>query len=122
MKNMIKKLLSAVFAAMIAVTANAQWTTVGSAGFSAGTADYISLAFSSSNEPYVAYWDVGNAFKATVMKFDGANWVTVGTAGFSVGVAEYTSLAFNSSNEPYVAYRDGGNSVKATVRKLPNTT
>ncbi|MCK9480320.1 MAG: T9SS type A sorting domain-containing protein [Bacteroidia bacterium] len=53
----------------MAVTVNAQWQTVGTAGFSAGDANYTSLAFSNSNEPYVAYADGANSGKATVMKF-----------------------------------------------------
>ena len=118
----MKKLLSAVFTAIIAITANAQWQTVGTAGFSAGPAAYTSLAFSSSNVPYVAYRDWGNLSKVTVMKFDGTNWVTVGTAGFSVGAVFHTSLAFSSSNEPYVAYSDEGNSKKATAMKFVGTT
>ena len=97
------------------------WNTIGIAGFSAGEAKYISLAFNHSGEPYVAYWDDGNSRKATVMKFDGTNWITVGTAGFSAGTAGYTSLAFSHTGEPYVAYGDYGNSGKATVMKFANT-
>ena len=80
-------------------------------------ADYTSLAFSPSGEPYVAYQDYGNSAKATIMKFNGSNWVNVGTAGFSAGKAYYTSLAFSPSERPYVAYEDIGNSYKATVMK-----
>jgi len=39
-------------------TANADWTQIGSAGFSAGTANFISLALDSSGTPYVAYQDL----------------------------------------------------------------
>ena len=92
------------------------WEVVGTAGFSAGQADYTSLAFNGST-PYVAYQDAGNSGKATVMKFNGAAWEVVGIAGFSAGLAYYTSLAFDGST-PYVAYRDEANSDKATVMKL----
>ncbi len=92
------------------------WQNVGNAGFSAGVASDISLAFSPSGQPYVAYEDYGNAEKATVMKFDGTNWVNVGNAGFSAGTTDCESLAFNpSSGDPYVAYEDGANSYKTTV-------
>jgi hypothetical protein len=45
------------------------WQTVGPAGFSAGGAGEISIALDSSDIPYVAYADLGNFGKATVMKF-----------------------------------------------------
>jgi hypothetical protein len=46
------------------------WVNVGDAGFSAGQADYTSLAFSPSGEPYLAYQDWANSYKATVMMYD----------------------------------------------------
>jgi hypothetical protein len=95
------------------------WTNVGGAGFSAGTANYTSLAFNGST-PYVAYADVAISSKLTVQKFDGASWVTVGTAGFSTSSATYISFAFDGST-PYVAYRDGTNG-KATVMKFNGAT
>jgi hypothetical protein len=91
------------------------WVNVGTAGFSVGEAFSTSLAFSPSGEPYVAYQDSANSYKATVMTFNGTNWVDVGNAGFSSGEADFTSLAFSPSGLPYVAYPDGGNSQKATV-------
>jgi hypothetical protein len=99
------------------------WVNVGNAGFSAGEADCISLAFSpSNNQPYVAYEDYGNSQKATVMTFNGTDWVNVGNAGFSAGETEYESLAFNpSNNQPYVAFEDKGNSGKATVMRFNGT-
>jgi hypothetical protein len=69
----------------------------------------------------VAYTDVGNSGKATVMKFDGTNWVNVGHAGFSAGEAYYTILAISSSDDPYVAYMDVADSGKATVMKFNGT-
>jgi hypothetical protein len=46
------------------------WVYVGLPDFSAGTAESISLAFSLTGQPYVAYEDEGNFFKATVMYYD----------------------------------------------------
>ena len=37
------------------------WVNVGNVGFSAGEADYTSLAFSPSGQPYVAYEDYANS-------------------------------------------------------------
>jgi hypothetical protein len=91
------------------------WVNVGNAWFSQGNAEFESVAFSPSGEPYVAYQDWGNSHKATVMKFDGNNWVDVGNAGFSSAEADYTSLAFSSSGQPFVAFTDLANSQKATV-------
>ena len=94
------------------------WNYIGSPRFS-GRIDNISLALDSSNTPYVAFRDVNNAYKATVMKYNGttSSWEIVGAAGFSAGNAYGISLALDSSNTPYVAYSDTANSYKATVMK-----
>ena len=91
------------------------WQTVGTAGFSAGKASYTSLAIYNGT-PYIAYVDLANSYKATVMKFNGTSWENVGTAGFSAGAAFNTSLAIYNG-VPYVAYRDVANPYKATVMK-----
>src|SRR5690606_30623673 len=57
------------------------WVDVGTPGFSTGKAWNTSLAFSSNNEAYVAFYD--NIDKSTVKKFDGTNWVNVGTPNYS---------------------------------------
>lgn len=111
---MKKLLLFILFSS--AIILNAQyWSNVGSAGFSPGQANYTSLAINDIT-PYVAFSDLANSGKATLMKYDGQNWVYVGSPGFSEGTAEYVSLAFNGTT-PYVAYQDFGNSGKATVMK-----
>ena len=91
------------------------WVNVGDSGFSTAEADYTSLAFSQSGQPFVAFVDWGDSSKATVMRFDGSKWVDVGSAGFSAGRACYTSLVFSPNDQPYVAYMDGADSSKATV-------
>jgi WD40 repeat protein len=93
------------------------WVTVGTPRFSAGhSADYTSLAFSPSGEPYVAY----SNYYANVMKFNGNNWVPVGNANFTAAEADYICLAFSPSGEPYVAYQDWELPIiyKATVKKF----
>jgi len=91
------------------------WKYVGNKDFSTGEADYTSIAFSPSGEPYVAYSDETKYYKATVMKFDGSNWVNVGNAGFSSGQSAYTSLAFSPIDlQPYLAFSSG----RATVMKF----
>jgi len=91
------------------------WRTLGSAGFSDGEAKYISL-FMYDNLPWVAYQDLGNSSKATVMKYDGNNWNAIGSSGFSAGTASYTSLSVYNGI-PYIAFKDGNNSDKVTVMK-----
>ena len=92
---------------------------VGTEAFSAGRAEYTSLALDSTGTPYVAYQDAGKAGKATVQKFTVANgWTVVGTAGFSAGQADFTSLALDSTGTPFVAYSDVSNKNEATVQKF----
>jgi hypothetical protein len=98
---------------------SAQWGDVGSAGFSSGTASYLSMCMDGST-PYAAYQDAGNSDKATVMKYDGTNWITVGLSGFSSGAAPGLSMDLDGGT-PYVVYSDGANSDKATVMKYDGT-
>lgn len=96
------------------------WAIAGNPDFSAGYAETISMAFSPvTGEPYVAFVDYGNSFKATVMKLPSGSstWVNVGNAGFTPANADHTSLAFNSSGEPYVAFGDGAQGGRASVMK-----
>jgi hypothetical protein len=93
------------------------WELVGAAGFSAGRAADISLAFDANGVPYLGYGDLGNGDKATVMKFNGTAWANVGTAGFSPNKAYYTALAIGPDNVPYLAYQDGS-SWKTNVMKF----
>jgi len=98
------------------------WQNVGNVGFSAGGAQFLSLAFSPSGVPYIAYQDFAYADKASVMKYDGTHWINVGNAGFSTGLAIYTSLAFSPDGQPYVAYEDEEDYYgKAEVKKYDGT-
>lgn len=98
-------------------TGTTGWVTVGSAGFSSGGTSFPSIALDNIGTPYVAYQDVANSYRATVMKYNGSAWVIVGTAGFSVGEADWTSIAIDGSGTPYVVYQDWSISDKATVMK-----
>ena len=69
---------------------NYAWKYVGNAGFSAGGADYTSLAFNPSGDLYITYEDIENQRKISVMKFNGTNWIYIGTPGFSRSWALYT--------------------------------
>jgi len=102
------------------VTAKASWKVVGMRGFSAGTAEGTSL-YIYNGTPYVAYKDLGNGSRATVMKYSGTSWEAVGIPGFSAGTADYISL-YVYSGTPYVAYKDEGNSSRAMVMKYNGTS
>jgi len=93
------------------------WVNVGTPSFSGGVSEYLSLAFSPSGEPYVAFCDA-QVIKVSVMKFDGTNWVYVGNQGISEGMSRYTSLAFSPSGNPYVAFSEYNNNWKATVMRF----
>ncbi len=84
----VSLLVSVVGLPLISARAAGGWENVGPAGFSAGEVYYVSLAFN-SGRPYVAFQDVTNGNKASVMKFNGTSWVNVGPAGFSADVAAF---------------------------------
>ncbi|MDD4390849.1 MAG: S-layer homology domain-containing protein [Eubacteriales bacterium] len=96
------------------------WDPLGDAGFSAGWADYISLAIDSDGTPYVAYQDAGNSYRLTVMKYNGTAWEMVGGPA-SESSPLYISIAIDSDGVPYVAYADWGNSYKTTVKRYNGT-
>ena len=104
-------------------TAN-EWEVVGSAGFSAGPADYTTIAVNGSGTPYVVFRDKSTGvpgadyLKATVMKYGSSGWEVVGSSHFSAGSAIYTSIAIAPDETPYVVYQDNGNSNQATVMKF----
>jgi hypothetical protein len=81
------------------------WKTVGSPGFSAGTASYVSLAVNSGT-PYVAFCDGGNSGYATVMYYNGSEWINTGLNPTGGSPDYYTSLAFYEGT-PTVVYGDG---------------
>lgn len=97
-----------------------QWQNLGSPAFSAGQVQYTSLA-TYAGTPYVAYRDLANMNKCTVMKHDGLDWITVGSPGISAGGALYTSLAIDNGF-PFVAYVDGSNVNRVSVKAFNGTS
>ncbi len=99
------------------------WNYVGVAGFSPmGTgvqgASYFSIKINKNNQPILAFSDLTDDFKASVMEFDGSAWNYVGAPGFSTWQASTTSLVMDHNGSPYVAYWDRANDGKATVMKF----
>lgn len=90
--------------------------------FSAGQSYYNVLAIDGNNAPSVAFSDVANLSKATVMRYSGSTWQVLGNAGFSAGMVMDLAIAYNSAGVPHVAYRDFANGQKATVMKLNGST
>lgn len=102
------------------------WESVGDTGpswapgFSAGHVEDVSLAFGTDGKPIVAFKDVVNGSRATVMRLnaEGTAWDLVGPAGFSAGQVGSVALAIGPGNQPYVAFRNSAVSYKATVMRL----
>lgn len=99
------------------------YVVVGNPGFTAGYANNISSAVSSSNELHVVYLDGANENKLSVMKFNNSNWVQVGNAGFSTGLVSSSCICF-IGDTPYVAYNDytnGFDNIQITVMSFNGT-
>ncbi len=96
------------------------WTTIGTEGFSTGSASYTSLAISTTGTPYIAYADADVTFsnRVIVKSFNGSSWVNTGAQPISVGSASFVSLALSTGGTPYVAYNDADVSIgnKAIVK------
>ncbi len=108
-----------VFGGAIPATkaASGDWENVGPSAIG-DNGYWPSLAFNPlTYEPYIAYRDNTNNWRATVKKFSGSSWGDVGIPGMSYASAAYTQIAFSGSGEPYVAYRDSARSGKASVLK-----
>lgn len=99
------------------------WVQAGTAGFSPGAAlpDADGFEIGAGDQPYVAYTDVANGLKISVMKFNGTSWVQVGSAGFSAGQVSVTRMAMTTAGSPYVVYRDSANGDKPTVQRFNGT-
>jgi hypothetical protein len=104
---------------LLSVSAFCQWKYVGNKGFTPFEADFVCIAINPiSQKPCVAFRDIHNYSKTSVMEFNGNTWEFIGSPGFSDGDSDCQSLAFSPDGTPYVAYMDGGHNRKATVMKF----
>ena len=95
-------------------SSSSSWVYVGGQGFTSGIADYESLAFDSSNVPFLAFKEMG---KPSVMKYNGLNWEYVGQSMFGdSSMIFYESMVLGSNNVPYVIF-ESSETGKATVMK-----
>jgi hypothetical protein len=96
--------------ARVSVYSVGSWGEMGGAGgFSSGEADELSLAVD-NGIPYVAYKDVVNGSKLSVMRCFGAvgdlhTWEAVGQFGFSSSTVRNPRICLDGGT-PYVAYED----------------
>ena len=98
------------------------FTQIGGA-ISVGPVSDLSIAFSASNELYIAYSDVTPSNLATVKRWNGSAWLDVGTGGIaSSGSAKFNSLIIDNTNTPILAYQDGAVGFATTVSKYNGTS
>ena len=69
---------------------------------------HTSLAFDSSENPHISYFDETNGHLKYAYK-TGSVW-TNETVDPAASVGTYSSLALDSAGVPRISYRDGGNS------------
>ena len=98
------------------------FTQIGGA-ISVGPVSDLSIAFSASNDLYIAYSDVIPSNLATVKRWNGSAWLDVGTGGIaSSGSAKFNSLIIDNTNTPILAYQDGAVGFATTVSKYNGTS
>jgi hypothetical protein len=90
------------------------WESIGKPRFS-GPASYLSLEAHNGNL-YVAFYDLQQNGKASVMQYKGNSWEYVGKRGFSNGPAHFTTVKIFKGS-PYISYTDESLGFKAVVQK-----
>lgn len=114
-----KRLLGIILLLSMTTYAHAQvWVYVEHEGISAGQIDYPDIVVDGNGTPYIAYEDLANDQKVTVMKYYNHSWAAVGSPGISAGWSEDISIAIDGNGVPYVAYKDYANNGGATVMKF----
>lgn len=121
------KLIIAIFCLFSSIKTLAQpgniFTTIGTAGFSAGAADNTAFTVSKNdNKMFMAYRDGANNGKLVVMQYNGTSWsalgsstgISVGAVNYSIGIATINTL---NGTEVYVAFSDASQSNKLTIMR-----
>lgn len=77
---------------------------VGTNPISTKRAVYSKLARHTDGTIFLAFSDENEAYKATVMQYDGSNWSVKGESGFTNTISSYLSIDVDSSGVPYLAF------------------
>lgn len=103
--------------------AQAQWTPVGTPGFSPmGLSNWQHLLIDSDNNLYVSFNDEGfSAGQGTVMRYNGTSWVSVGAPGFTPGISHHSWFDKALDGTFYYSFADGNDMSKAAVMKYNGT-
>lgn len=93
------------------------FTRMGRADFSLGQAEYVAFSLC-EGIPYIAYVDVANGYRATVMGYckKTDRWVSVGEPGLSTGPVNCTCL-YVDNGVPYVAFKERMHNSQVSVMK-----
>lgn len=86
---------------------NSLYVSTGNANGMSSVSQYVSynrfsIAFDSSNVPYVAFSEAG--MLPYVKKFTGTTWETLGTGAVAPGYAAAVSIAIDSTDKPWLTY------------------
>ena len=84
------------------------WTQIGTSFSPADYGNIVSMAFNSSNTPFIVFPDAAANGDLSVMSFNGSGWNTMGKTGITGnsgpnGCASY-NIVFDKSDNPYVLY------------------
>jgi hypothetical protein len=98
------------------------WVLVGPANFTPMTF-CANIAFGSNGDMFLAYQDIGNLQKITLLKFNGTNWVAYGPAGPRVTNYLYViKITIGPDGFPYISFSDTDNNGQVTVMKCDGTS
>jgi hypothetical protein len=87
-------------------------------GLSDSNAIDIAVEVSDNLEYFVAFKDVANGGKASVLKFDGVDtWNYLGGAGFTSSQASFIDITTDISGTPYIVYQDASAAGRLSVQK-----
>src|ERR1700733_11564813 len=100
LRSVTLKAILSIAALFIAVTMQAQWTTVDTAGFLPEGDLSQHLFFDAANTPYVSF----SGIHGQVMKYSDSTWISVGGADITTGSAGESWSAIAPGGNIYFSY------------------